>query len=43
VFGLGLLAIDIIAWRIVSQLFDSERLITGHRTSRRDDVLDAPA
>ena len=41
VFGLGLLAIDIVAWRIVSRLFDSERLITGHRTRRRDDVLDA--
>jgi len=28
--ALGLLAIDLIAWRIVSNLFDRERLITGH-------------
>ena len=42
VFGLGLLAIDILAWRIVSRLFDSERLITGHHAPRRD-LLDAPS
>jgi ABC-type Na+ efflux pump permease subunit len=40
-FGLGLLAIDIAAWRIVSQLFDSERLITGHRAHRQDNVTGA--
>ncbi len=28
--GLGLLAIDLLAWRIVSRLFDPERLVTGH-------------
>ena len=28
--ALGLLAIDLIAWRVVSNLFDRERLITGH-------------
>ena len=27
--ALGLVAIDLIAWRVVSNLFDSERLITG--------------
>jgi hypothetical protein len=40
-FGLGLLAIDIVAWRIVSRLFDSERLVTGHRPPRRNGVVDA--
>jgi ABC-2 type transport system permease protein len=29
--ALALLAADITAWRIVSRLFDRERLITGHR------------
>ena len=28
--ALGLLAIDLIAWRVVSNLFDRERLVTGH-------------
>ena len=28
--ALGLLAIDLLAWRIVSRLFDRERLVTGH-------------
>lgn len=28
--ALGLLAIDLLAWRIVSRLFDPERLVTGH-------------
>lgn len=28
--ALALLVIDIVAWRIVSQLFDRERLVTGH-------------
>ena len=28
--GLGLLAIDLLAWRVVSRLFDPERLVTGH-------------
>ena len=34
VFGLALLAIDIVAWRIVTRLFDSERLITGRHPTR---------
>jgi ABC-2 type transport system permease protein len=29
--GVGLLAIDCLAWRAVSALFDRERLITGVR------------
>jgi hypothetical protein len=28
--ALGLLVIDLLAWRIVSRLFDPERLVTGH-------------
>jgi len=28
--ALGLAAVDLIAWRVVSNLFDRERLITGH-------------
>ena len=28
--ALGLLAIDLLAWRVVSRLFDPERLVTGH-------------
>jgi hypothetical protein len=28
--ALGVAAIDLIAWRVVSKLFDRERLITGH-------------
>ncbi len=28
--ALGLLAIDLLAWRTVSRLFDPERLVTGH-------------
>jgi ABC-2 type transport system permease protein len=31
--ALALLAIDIAAWRVVSRLFNPERLITGHRAS----------
>jgi ABC-type transport system involved in multi-copper enzyme maturation permease subunit len=31
--ALALLAIDLAAWRVVSGLFDRERLITGHRAS----------
>jgi ABC-2 type transport system permease protein len=31
--GIGLLAIDVLAWRIVSALFDRERLITGAKPS----------
>ena len=30
-FALALLAADIAAWRVVSRLFDRERLVTGHR------------
>lgn len=30
--AIALVAIDIVAWRVVSQLFDSERLLTGRRT-----------
>ena len=29
--ALALLAADIAAWRVVSRLFDRERLVTGHR------------
>ena len=29
--ALALLAVDIAAWRVVSRLFDRERLVTGHR------------
>jgi ABC-type Na+ efflux pump permease subunit len=39
--ALALLAADITAWRIVSHLFDRERLVTGQRTStpsRRSDL-----
>jgi hypothetical protein len=32
--ALALLAADIVAWRIVSQLFDRERLITGTHSRR---------
>ena len=32
--ALALLAADIVAWRIVSRLFDRERLVTGHRRTR---------
>jgi ABC-type Na+ efflux pump permease subunit len=31
--ALGLLAIDLIAWRFISRLFDPERLITGHNAA----------
>jgi ABC-2 type transport system permease protein len=31
--GVGLLAIDILAWRVVSAMFDRERLITGAKRS----------
>jgi ABC-2 type transport system permease protein len=34
--ALALLVADVVAWRIVSQLFDPERLITGQRVSTRD-------
>jgi ABC-type Na+ efflux pump permease subunit len=34
--GAGLLAIDIVAWRVVSALFDRERLITGAKPSTDD-------
>jgi hypothetical protein len=30
----ALLAIDLLAWRVVGAMFDRERLITGTRTSR---------
>jgi hypothetical protein len=30
--ALALLAVDITAWRLVSRLFDRERLVTGHRS-----------
>jgi ABC-type Na+ efflux pump permease subunit len=32
--ALALLAADVAAWRIVSRLFDRERLVTGHRRTR---------
>jgi ABC-2 type transport system permease protein len=34
--ALALLVADVVAWRVVSQLFDPERLITGHRASIRE-------
>ncbi|HXY84524.1 MAG TPA: ABC transporter permease subunit [Gaiellaceae bacterium] len=33
--ALALLIVDIVAWRIVSRLFDRERLLTGHARSER--------
>jgi ABC-2 type transport system permease protein len=33
-FGFGLLAIDVVMWRVVATLFDRERLITGSRATR---------
>jgi ABC-type Na+ efflux pump permease subunit len=33
--ALGLLVADSAAWRVVSRLFDRERLVTGRRTGRR--------
>jgi ABC-type transport system involved in multi-copper enzyme maturation permease subunit len=41
--ALALLAIDLAAWRVVSRLFDRERLITGHRASEAQAVLRAAA
>jgi ABC-2 type transport system permease protein len=38
--ALALLVVDLAAWRAVSRLFDSERLVTG-RTRRREDHDDA--
>jgi len=35
--ALGLLVIDFAAWRLVSRLFDRERLITGHRRTALAD------
>jgi ABC-type Na+ efflux pump permease subunit len=32
--ALALLAVDVVAWRVVSRLFDRERLITGHGARR---------
>jgi hypothetical protein len=37
--ALALLAADIAAWRVVSHLFDRERLVTGQRTSTRGGGL----
>jgi ABC-type transport system involved in multi-copper enzyme maturation permease subunit len=34
--ALALLVADVVAWRVVSQLFDRERLITGHRAAARE-------
>jgi ABC-type transport system involved in multi-copper enzyme maturation permease subunit len=34
VFGVGLLAADIVMWRIVSAMFDRERLITGAKAQK---------
>jgi ABC-type transport system involved in multi-copper enzyme maturation permease subunit len=33
--ALALLAADLVAWRVVSQLFDRERLVTGHASTER--------
>jgi ABC-type Na+ efflux pump permease subunit len=40
--ALALLAIDLAAWRVVSRLFDSERLITGHSASDDKAAQAAP-
>jgi len=34
--GAGLLAIDLLAWRLVSTMFNGERLITGAKATTRD-------
>ena len=33
--ALALLAADLVAWRVVSRLFDRERLVTGHTSTER--------
>ena len=33
--ALALLAADLVAWRVVSRLFDRERLVTGHASTER--------
>ena len=44
-FALGLLAADVVLWRVVSAMFDRERLITGARAVRADrsDVQGPPS
>jgi ABC-2 type transport system permease protein len=34
--ALALLVADVLAWRVVSRLFDPERLITGRHASTRE-------
>jgi ABC-type transport system involved in multi-copper enzyme maturation permease subunit len=43
--ALALLVIDVVAWRIVSRLFDRERLVSGRAraTTRATAILEAPA
>jgi ABC-2 type transport system permease protein len=41
-FGVGLLAIDGLAWRVVSAMFDRERLITGAKPSTKGVVRGGP-
>jgi ABC-2 type transport system permease protein len=41
--ALALLAVDVVAWRVVSRLFDRERLITGRRRGRDHAGSDARA
>jgi hypothetical protein len=35
VMAVALLAIDLLAWRLVSKMFDRERLVTGAKPARR--------
>ncbi|MBS2962634.1 ABC transporter permease subunit [Actinocrinis puniceicyclus] len=39
--GAGLLAIDLLAWRLVATIFDRERLVTGSKASSRRLKLNA--
>jgi ABC-type Na+ efflux pump permease subunit len=41
--ALALLVVDLAAWRVVSKLFDSERLVTGRRGRGRDQAEAAQA
>jgi ABC-2 type transport system permease protein len=41
-FGVGLLAIDGLAWRVVSAMFDRERLITGAKPSANNTSSPTP-
>ncbi|HVA20895.1 MAG TPA: ABC transporter permease subunit [Candidatus Micrarchaeia archaeon] len=41
-FGLGLLALDVALWLVVSAMFERERLITGARAQRADGTGGGP-